>query len=203
MRRTFCRPHTASALADPPGLAVEGLRWVIDADVEACFDTIDHKHLRDFLDLRIRDGIVRRMIDKWLKAGVLDKGVLRRSEAGVPQGWLNDFAVPGSSRWMRTFRRRLQRLWMRALRRRSQRDRFDWKRLERMTDILWPRATIRHPWPNQRFTVKHPREEPDGLTSMSGSVRGEPGNRLPYRDWGTGRGNNPRLPGPCGENAVS
>ena len=64
------------------GLAVEGLRWVIDADVEACFDTIDHKHLRGFLDLRIRDGIIRRMIDKWLKAGVLDKGVLRRSEAG-------------------------------------------------------------------------------------------------------------------------
>ncbi len=68
------------------GLAVEGLRWVIDADVESCFDTIDHKHLRDFLDLRIRDGIIRRMIDKWLKAGVLDKGVLQRTEAGAPQG---------------------------------------------------------------------------------------------------------------------
>lgn len=45
------------------GLVKEGLRWVIDADVESYFDTIDHKHLRDFLDLRIRDGIIRRMID--------------------------------------------------------------------------------------------------------------------------------------------
>ena len=75
----------------------------------------------------------------------------------VYQGWLNYFAVPGSSRWIKAFRRRLQRLWLRALRRRSQRDRFEWKRLERMTDILWPRASIRHPWPDQRFAVNHPR----------------------------------------------
>ncbi len=39
----------------------------------------------------------------------------------------------------------------------QKRDRFDWKRLERMTEILWPRASIRHPWPNQRFAVNHPR----------------------------------------------
>ena len=75
----------------------------------------------------------------------------------VYQGWLNYFAVPGSGRFVRAFRRRLQRLWMRALRRRSQRARFDWKRLERMTEILWPHASIRHPWPDQRFAVKHPR----------------------------------------------
>jgi len=68
------------------GLAVEGLRWVIDADVEACFDRIDHKRLRSFLDLRIKDGVIRRMIDKWLTAGVLDKGVLQRLDEGTPQG---------------------------------------------------------------------------------------------------------------------
>ena len=75
----------------------------------------------------------------------------------VYRGWLNYFAVPGSGRFIRAFRRRLQRLWMRALRRRSQRARFDWKRLERMTELLWPRASIRHPWPDQRFAVNHPR----------------------------------------------
>ncbi len=75
----------------------------------------------------------------------------------VGQGGLNDYAVPGATRWLRTFRQRLQRRWMRAIRRRSQRHRFDWKRLERMTKILWPRATIRHPWPDQRFAVKHSR----------------------------------------------
>ena len=75
----------------------------------------------------------------------------------VCNGWLNYFAVPGSGRFIRAFHRRLQRLWMRALRRRSQRARFKWKRLERMTQILWPRVAIRHPWPDQRFAVNHPR----------------------------------------------
>ena len=68
------------------GLAGEGLRWVMDADVKACFDTIGHRRLREFLDLRIKDGVIRRMIDKWLKTGVLDSGVLQRSETGTPQG---------------------------------------------------------------------------------------------------------------------
>ncbi|MFB9261673.1 reverse transcriptase domain-containing protein [Bradyrhizobium erythrophlei] len=52
----------------------------------ASFDTIDHTHLRRFLDQRVTDGVVRGMIDKWLKAGVLEKGVLRRTTGGTPQG---------------------------------------------------------------------------------------------------------------------
>ena len=74
----------------------------------------------------------------------------------VYRGWLNCFAVPGSSRWISAFPRRLQRLWMRALRRRSQSDRFDCKQLERMAAILCQHASIRHPWPDQRFAVNHP-----------------------------------------------
>ena len=83
----------------------------------------------------------------------------------VCQGWLYYFAVPGSSRFLRAFRRRLHRLWMRALRRRSQRHRLDWKRLERTTEIPWPRVSIRHPWPDQRFAAKHPGVGGRGQTS--------------------------------------
>ena len=54
------------------------LRWVVDIDISKYFETIDHTHLRGFLDQRVKDGVVRKMIDKWLKAGVLDEGVLRR-----------------------------------------------------------------------------------------------------------------------------
>jgi RNA-directed DNA polymerase len=54
--------------------------------VAGSFDSIDHGHLRSFLDLRIKDGVIRRMIDKWLKAGVLDRGTLTKSVAGTPQG---------------------------------------------------------------------------------------------------------------------
>ena len=68
------------------GIMEQGHRWVIDADISKYFDSITHAHLRSFLDLRIKDGIVRRMIDKWLKAGILEEGVVRRPETGTPQG---------------------------------------------------------------------------------------------------------------------
>ena len=68
------------------GIMETGQRWVIDADISKYFDSIDHGHLRSFLDLRIKDGVVRRMIDKWLKAGVLDRGTLTKSVTGTPQG---------------------------------------------------------------------------------------------------------------------
>ena len=68
------------------GIMERHLRWVIDADLSNYFGSISHTHLRAFLDLRIKDGVVRRMIDKWLKAGVLEDGVLQRSETGTPQG---------------------------------------------------------------------------------------------------------------------
>jgi retron-type reverse transcriptase len=60
----------------------QGVRWCIDVDIKKYFDTIDHGHLRDFLNRRVTDGVIRRMIDKWLKAGVLEEGRLHRPTAG-------------------------------------------------------------------------------------------------------------------------
>ncbi len=64
----------------------QGQTWVIDADVAGYFDSIPHSEIRAVLDLRIKDGVVRRMIDRWLKAGVLEAGTLHKSETGTPQG---------------------------------------------------------------------------------------------------------------------
>jgi len=64
----------------------QGVRWCIDVDIKKYFDTIDHGHLRDFLNRRVTDGVIRRMIDKWLNAGVLEEGRLHRPTAGSPQG---------------------------------------------------------------------------------------------------------------------
>ena len=60
--------------------------WVIDLDIEAFFDSLDHSRLRAILDERIRDGVIRRGIDKWLKAGVLEEGTVTRAVSGTPQG---------------------------------------------------------------------------------------------------------------------
>ena len=50
------------------------------------FDSIPHDLLRAILDQRVTDGVVRRMIDKWLKAGALEDGLLRFATEGTPQG---------------------------------------------------------------------------------------------------------------------
>jgi RNA-directed DNA polymerase len=63
-----------------------GSDWIVDVDLRKFFDTIDHGHLREFLKRRVRDGVILRLIGKWLNAGVLDKGVLTISEEGTPQG---------------------------------------------------------------------------------------------------------------------
>ena len=60
--------------------------WVIDIDIRKYFDSIPHSHLRAFLDQRVTDGVIRRMIDKWLKAGAVEDGLLRRATEGSPQG---------------------------------------------------------------------------------------------------------------------
>jgi group II intron reverse transcriptase/maturase len=60
--------------------------WVIDLDIQSFFDTVDWAWLRSFLDQRVRDGVIRRAIGKWLQAGVMEQGVVRYPEEGTPQG---------------------------------------------------------------------------------------------------------------------
>ena len=54
----------------------DGGQWVLDMDIQKYFDTIDHSQLRQFLARRVADGVVRKLIDKWLKAGILESGEL-------------------------------------------------------------------------------------------------------------------------------
>ena len=60
--------------------------WVIEVDIRKYFDSIDHERLRNVLRGRIRDGVIQRLIGKWLNAGVLEDGAVTRSESGSPPG---------------------------------------------------------------------------------------------------------------------
>ncbi len=60
--------------------------WIVDVDLRKFFDTINHGHLREFLKRRVRDGVILRLIGKWLNAGVLEEGVLTIPDDGTPQG---------------------------------------------------------------------------------------------------------------------
>jgi len=60
--------------------------WVLEVDIRNYFGSIDHEHLRGALHQRIGDGVVLRLIGKWLNAGVQEEGQLSYPEAGTPQG---------------------------------------------------------------------------------------------------------------------
>jgi RNA-directed DNA polymerase len=60
--------------------------WVIDLDIQNFFDDVDWTHLRGFLDQRVRDGVIRRAIGKWLNAGIMESGEVSHPERGTPQG---------------------------------------------------------------------------------------------------------------------
>jgi RNA-directed DNA polymerase len=60
--------------------------WIVEVDIQKFFDTLDKAQLREFLQRRVRDGVLLRLIGKWLNAGVLEEGTLTKPEAGTPQG---------------------------------------------------------------------------------------------------------------------
>jgi hypothetical protein len=79
----------------------------------------------------------------------------------VVTGDLADHAVPTNRGALVAFQCQVVDLWRRTLRRRSQTDDMTWERVKRLSDDWLPKVRILHPWPNERFAVKHPRWEPD------------------------------------------
>jgi group II intron reverse transcriptase/maturase len=79
------RPHQAlDALT--VGIETRQVNWVLDADIRRFFDTLSHEWLVRFVEHRVADRRVVRLIQKWLRAGVLEDGERMRSEVGTVQG---------------------------------------------------------------------------------------------------------------------
>jgi RNA-directed DNA polymerase len=68
------------------GIVGTPVNWIVDADIRSFFDTVSHEWLIRFLDHRIGDRRVTRLIQKWLTAGVLEDGVVTVSDQGTGQG---------------------------------------------------------------------------------------------------------------------
>jgi RNA-directed DNA polymerase len=60
--------------------------WIVEVDIKKFFDTVEHVHLREILHRRIRDGVLLRLIGKWLNSGVVEGLDLSYSDEGTPQG---------------------------------------------------------------------------------------------------------------------
>ena len=94
----------------------------------------------------------------WLRQhmhdAIADQG---RRLGAVVRGFFAYHAVPTNSRALGAFRYHVTKLWHRALRRRSQKDGLTWDRMARLAAEGLPPPRVLHPWPQQRFAVKHPR----------------------------------------------
>ncbi|KKM97151.1 hypothetical protein LCGC14_1170980 [marine sediment metagenome] len=94
------------------GQLTRRVNWVLDADIRGFFDAIDHGWLVKFIEHRIADRRVVRLIQKWLSAGVLEDGTRTRSEQGTPQGgsaspWLaNVYLHYAFDLWVQQWRQR-------------------------------------------------------------------------------------------------
>jgi retron-type reverse transcriptase len=60
--------------------------WVLEADIEAFFDSVNRNQLQQVLRQRVQDGVLLRLVGKWLNAGVMEEGQLHYPDAGTPQG---------------------------------------------------------------------------------------------------------------------
>jgi RNA-directed DNA polymerase len=75
------------AIAEIHHFGTQGYRWVLDADIEACFDSIDHAALMDRVRARVKDKRVLRLVKAFLKAGILTElGQIEDTHTGTPQG---------------------------------------------------------------------------------------------------------------------
>jgi RNA-directed DNA polymerase len=77
--------HQALRMVRNQAMEMAG-KWVLEVDIRNFFGTLDHSLLRDIVRKRVRDGVLLRLIGKWLNAGVMEDGVIQYPEAGTPQG---------------------------------------------------------------------------------------------------------------------
>jgi hypothetical protein len=81
----------------------QGYLWVLDADIEACFDSISHSALMDRVRARVKDKRVLTLVKAFLKAGIMtESGSTRETHTGTPQGGLCAAAhkPPYEQRWV-------------------------------------------------------------------------------------------------------
>ncbi len=78
-------PHDALKAVRDQTMRMRG-GWLLEVDIASYFDAIDRKKLQEILRQRVRDGVLLRLIGKWLRAGVMEQGCVYHPETGTPQG---------------------------------------------------------------------------------------------------------------------
>ena len=166
------------------GITTTKVNWILEVDIRSFFDEVSRKRRGlgkpetfDFLGFTLVCGnsrrgrflLKRRSRRDRMKAKLQDvSNELRcRMHQSIPEqgkwlkqvvtGYFAYHAVPTNSAALVTFRDQIVARWRWVLRRRSQKGALTWARMKKLADDWLPKPQILHPWPNQRFAVKHPR----------------------------------------------
>ena len=113
------------------------------------------KSRRDRIRGKLKE--VKEELRRRMHRTIAEQGQWLRQVVG---GFFAYHAVPTNSRTVAAFRYCVLDLWRRSLQRRSQTDGTTWTRIAKIANDFLPKPRILHPWPNQRFAVRHPRWEP-------------------------------------------
>ena len=116
---------------------------------------LKRKSRRDRMKVKLQD--IKEKLRRQIHKPIPEVG---RWLGQVVRGYFNYHAVPTNSPSLVAFSRKVLRLWYRTLRRRGNKGKITWPRMYRLRDDFLPAPRIQHPWPEQRFAVKHPRWEP-------------------------------------------
>jgi RNA-directed DNA polymerase len=116
---------------------------------------LQRKTRSDRMRMRLRE--IKVSLRQRMHAGIAEQGQWLQA---VVRGYFGYHAVPTNSRALVSFRKHVIELWRRTLRRRSHKDQMTLKRMDHLANTWLPAPRILHPWPSERFAVRHPRWEP-------------------------------------------
>src|SRR6266403_5498477 len=138
-------------IARPETFAFLGFTFICGKSRRGAFQ-LPRKTRRDRMRAKLQE--IKAELRQRMHQTIPDQGHWLRQ---VVTGHFAYYAVPTNSRALSAFRHYVADLWRRTLRRRSQKDGFTWDRMTKLADAWLPAPRILHPWPDQRFAVKHPR----------------------------------------------
>jgi len=145
MRRGLGKPETFTFL---------GFIFICGKSRRGAFQ-LQRKTRRDRMRAKLRE--IKEQLQRRMHEPIPEQG---RWLKQVVSGFFAYHAVPTNSRALSAFRHYVTDRWRRTLRRRSQKDGMTWERIAKIADAWLPQPRILHPWPEQRFAVRHPRWEP-------------------------------------------
>jgi RNA-directed DNA polymerase len=138
-------------LGKPETFAFLGFTFICGLSRRGTFQ-LQRKTRRDRMRAKLKD--IKAELRRRMHHPIPEQGKWLRQ---VATGHFAYYAVPTNSRSLSAFRHCVTDLWRRTLRRRSQKDGFTWERMAKLINDWLPPPRILHPWPDERFDVKHPR----------------------------------------------